>query len=134
MYNPALVVYEAWKMNFSVIIRQSGDISVVELKGHLTSFELGAMREAIQALLKQGRSNILLNLSGLQYMDSSGVGELVRNYMSVVKRGGVMKVVGLGPKVEEILRITQLYQVFQEFPDEQTARESFPASRPTTAL
>jgi anti-sigma B factor antagonist len=109
-------------MNFSVTIRQSDDISVVELKGHLTSFELGAMREAIQGLLKQGRTNILLNLSGLQYLDSSGVGELVRNYMSVVKRG----------EVEEILKITKLYQVFQEFPDEQTARESFPASRSST--
>jgi anti-sigma B factor antagonist len=115
-------------MNFSVSIRQADDISVVELKGRLTSFELGAMREAIQGLLKQGRVNVLLNLSGLQYLDSSGVGELVRNYMSVVKRGGAMKVVGLGPKVEEILKITQLHQVFQEFPDEQTAMQSFPAN------
>jgi anti-sigma B factor antagonist len=128
------VVDEASKMNFSVSIRQSDDISVVELKGHLTSFELGAMREAIQGLLQQGRTNILLNLSGLQYLDSSGVGELVRNYMTVVKRGGVMKVVGLGPKVEEILKITQLHQVFQEFPDEQSAMESFPASRPGSLL
>ncbi|HXM97306.1 MAG TPA: STAS domain-containing protein [Candidatus Dormibacteraeota bacterium] len=115
-------------MNFSVSIRQSDDVSIVEMKGHLTSFELGAMREAIQGLLKQGRTNILLNLSGLQYLDSSGVGELVRNYMSVVKRGGTMKVVGLGPKVEEILKITQLHQVFQEFPDERSAMESFPTS------
>jgi anti-sigma B factor antagonist len=121
-------------MNFSVSIRQADDISVVELKGRLTSFELGAMREAIQGLLKQGRINILLNLSGLQYLDSSGVGELVRNYMSVVKRGGAMKVVGLGPKVEEILKITQLHQVFQEFADEQTAMESFPASGPANIL
>jgi anti-anti-sigma factor len=121
-------------MNFSVNIRQTEDISVVELHGHLTSFEVGALREAIQGLLKQKRFNILLNLSSLQYLDSSGIGELVRNYMSVVKQGGTMKVVGLGPKVEAILRITQLHQVFQEFPDEQSAMESFPASNPRSFL
>lgn len=121
-------------MNFSVSIRQSDDVSVVDMKGHLTSFELGAMREAIQGLLKQGRTNILLNLSGLEYLDSSGVGELVRNYMSVVKRGGTMKVVGLGSKVEEILKITQLHRVFQEFPDERSAMESFPANGPSNRI
>jgi anti-sigma B factor antagonist len=79
----------------------------------------------IQGLLKQGQTNMVLNLTGLEYLDSSGVGELVRNYMSVVKKGGAMKVVGLAPKVEEILKVTQLYQVFPEFPDEASALESF---------
>ena len=83
----------------------------------------------IQGLLKQGQTNMVLNLTGLEYLDSSGVGELVRNYMSVVKKGGAMKVVGLAPKVEEILKVTQLYQVFPEFPDEASALESF--SEPT---
>ena len=64
---------------------------------------------------------------GLEYLDSSGIGELVRNYLSVVKKGGAMKVVGLAPKVEEILKVTQLYQVFPEFPDEESALESFPS-------
>jgi anti-sigma B factor antagonist len=131
---PAVVGMGRGNMNFSVSIRQSDDVSIVEMKGHLTSFELAAMREAIQGLLKQGRTNILLNLRGLQYLDSSGVGELVRNYMSVVKRGGTMKVVGLGPKVEEILKITQLHRVFQEFPDERSAMESFPTSGPSNRI
>jgi anti-anti-sigma regulatory factor len=50
----------------------------------------------------------------------------VRNYLAIVKKGGAMKVVGLAPKVEEILKVTQLYQVFPEFPDEASALESFP--------
>lgn len=79
----------------------------------------------VHDLLKQGHANIVLNLTGLEYLDSSGVGELVRNYMSVVKKGGAMKVVGLAPKVEQILKVTQLYQVFPEFPDEASALESF---------
>ena len=115
-------------MNFSAKIRQVGEISVVEVTGKLTSFESGALRDSIAQLLKEGRKLILLNLSGLVYLDSSGIGDLVHTYMSVVKRGGEMKVVGLSDKVEEILKITQLYQVFQEFQDERSALQSFPVN------
>ena len=113
-------------MNFSATIRQVGQVSVVEVSGKLTSFESGALRNSIAQLLKEGRRQILLNLSGLTYLDSSGIGDLVHTYMSVIKRGGEMKVVGLTDKVEEILKITQLYQVFQEFQDERSALQSFP--------
>jgi anti-sigma B factor antagonist len=115
-------------VNFSAIIRQVGQVSVVEVTGKLTSFESGALRSSIAQLLKEGRKQILLNLSGLVYVDSSGIGDLVHTYMSVIKSGGEMKVVGLTEKVEEILKITQLYQVFQEFKDEHTALQSFPGN------
>ena len=114
------------RRNFSVAIRQSGGVALVDVSGHFTSFEAGALREAIQTLVKEKRNRILLNLRGLDYLDSSGVGELVRNYLTVVKSGGEMKVVGLTSKVEEILKITQLYKVFPEFPDEDAALKSFP--------
>ena len=115
-------------MNFSARIRQVGKVSVVEVTGKLTSFESGALRNSITRLLKEGRRQILLNLSGLTYLDSSGIGDLVHTYMSVIKGGGEMKVVGLTDKVEEILKITQLYQVFQEFQDEDSALMSFPGN------
>jgi anti-sigma B factor antagonist len=116
-------------VNFTVQIRQADNVSLVDVSGRLTSFEAQAFREAIQQLLQQGHRNIVLNLTGLDYLDSSGVGELARTYLAVVKKDGAMKVVGLAPKVEEILKITQLYQVFPEFPDEASALESFPESR-----
>ncbi len=115
--------------NFSVTIRQAGPISLLDVSGSLTFFEIGALRDAISRLLKQGRKDIVLNLSGLQYLDSSGIGELARIYVSVVKASGQMKVVGLSSRVEEILKITQLYQVFPEFPSEDAALQSFPESR-----
>jgi anti-sigma B factor antagonist len=115
-------------VNFSAIIRQAGQVSVVEVTGKLTSFESGALRNSIAQLLKEGRKQILLNLSGLVYLDSSGIGDLAHTYMSVIKSGGEMKVVGLTDKVEEVLKITQLYQVFQEFKDEHTALQSFPTN------
>jgi anti-sigma B factor antagonist len=113
-------------MNFSATIRQVGQVSVVEVVGKLTSLESGALRSSIAKLLKEGRKQIVLNLNGLVYLDSSGIGDLVHTYMSVIKGGGEMKVVGLSDKIEEILKITQLYQVFQEFKDERTALQSFP--------
>ena len=114
--------------NFSVTIRQAGPISLLDVSGRLTSFETGALRESISRLLKQDRKNIVLNLSELQYLDSSGIGELARVCVSVMKEGGQMKVVGLSPKVEEILKITQLYQVFPEFPSHEAALQSFSES------
>jgi anti-sigma B factor antagonist len=112
--------------NFSITIRQAGPISLLDVSGRLTYFEVGALRDAISRLLKQGRKDIVLNLSGLQYLDSSGVGEMARIYVSVVKASGQMKVVGLSSKAEEILRITRLYEVFPEFPSEEAALQSFP--------
>jgi anti-sigma B factor antagonist len=129
MASPAKWVRTVKNTNFSATIRQTGAISLVDVSGRLTSFESGVLRGSISRLLKEGRRNIVLNLSGLEYLDSSGIGELARVYVSVVKLGGQMKVVGLSSKVEEILRITQLYQVLPEFPDEESALRSFPESR-----
>jgi anti-sigma B factor antagonist len=100
----------------------------MEVAGKLTSFESGALRNSIASLLKKGHKHILLNLRDLEYLDSSGIGDLVQTYLIVIKAGGEMKVVGLTEKVEEILKITKLYQVFQEFQDEHEALRSFPTN------
>lgn len=114
---------------FTISIRKKGAVSILEVAGRLTSFEVSALRDAISRLLKEGRKSIVLNLRALDYLDSSGIGELARSYVSVVKKGGEMKVVGLSAKVEEVLKITQLFRVFPEFPSEEEAIGSFPESR-----
>jgi anti-sigma B factor antagonist len=114
-------------VSFSVKIHHREPAVVIEVSGHLTFFEVGVLRDAIQSLVKRQQKNIVLNLTGLMYLDSSGIGELARMYVAVVKQGGTMKVIGLTPKVQEVLKITQLSQVFQEFPDEQSAMRSFSA-------
>ena len=124
-----LVLFErSFLVNFSVKIRHQNQVSLIDVSGHLTFFEVGALGSSIQSLLKERRKNIVLNLSGLAYLDSSGIGELARIYVAVVKQGGAMKVIGLTQRVEEVLKITHLSQVFQEFPDEQSALRSFPAN------
>jgi len=117
---------EAGVVNFSATIRNNGEVSIIDLAGQLTSFASGALRNTIGDLIKQGRKKIVLNVGDLAYLDSSGVGELANCYMSVIKQSGEMKVVGLTAKVEEILKITQLYRVFQEFQNEEAALSSFP--------
>jgi anti-sigma B factor antagonist len=114
-------------LEFSATIRQSGQVSLISLNGRLTFFEVGILRENITRLVREGRKQMVLNLSGLNYIDSSGIGELARMYVLVVKNGGAMRVVGLTSKIEEVLRVTHLSQVFPEFPDEQAALDSFPA-------
>jgi anti-sigma B factor antagonist len=115
-------------MSFIAQVRQRGAVSLIKLSGRLTSFETNGLRETISGLLKRGRNNIILNTRDLSYLDSSGIGELARIYVTVIKRDGIMKVVGLAPKIEEILKITQLHQIFQEFDDEEAALQSFPES------
>lgn len=114
---------------FTISIRKKGAVSILDVSGRLTWFEGSALRDAISQLLKEGRKNIVLNLGALDYLDSSGIGELARSYVSVVKKGGAVKVVGLSAKVEEVLKMTQLFRVFPEFPSEEEAIDSFPESR-----
>jgi anti-sigma B factor antagonist len=112
-------------VDFSATIRHTSQASLIELRGRLTFFEVGVLRENISRLLAEGRKNIVLNLSALQYRDSSGIGELARIYVAVLKGGGEMKVVGLTRNVQEVLKVTHLYEVFPEFPDEEAALQSF---------
>jgi anti-sigma B factor antagonist len=124
MYQPSGV----YLLDFSLTIRHSAQASLIELHGRLTFFEAGVLCENVARILAEDHKNFVLNLSGLQYLDSSGIGELARIYVMVVKRGGEMRVVGLSRNVQEVLKVTHLYQVFPEFPDEEAALQSF--SRP----
>jgi len=115
-------------LDFSATIRHTPQASLIDLRGRLTFFEVGVLRENITRLLSEGHKHIVLNLSELKYLDSSGIGELARIYVMVLKGGGEMKVVGLSRNVEEILKVTHLYQVFPEFPNEEAALQSFPGA------
>jgi anti-sigma B factor antagonist len=116
-------------LDFSATIRHTPHASLIDLRGRLTFFEVGVLRENVSRLLREGHKYIVLNLSELKYLDSSGIGELARIYVMVLKGGGEMKVVGLSRNVEKILKVTHLYQVFPEFPDEEAALQSFPGAR-----
>ena len=106
-----------------------GDVTVIQLKGKITIGEGDVkMREAIQQCLDDGKRKILIDLGKVNFMDSSGVGELVGCFQSVKNRGGEMKLLNLTKKIHDLLQITQLVTVFELYRDETEAIASFGSS------
>ena len=83
------------------------------------------MRDSVRRILHEGKKKIILNLAEVDYMDSSGVGELVGAFTTVRNAGGELKLLNLSPKVQDILHVTKLYTVFDIRNDEFTAVKSF---------
>ena len=106
--------------------RQAGDVTVLDLSGKITIGEGSvALRTAIRRLLEEGKKRILLNLSGVSYVDSSGIGELVSSYTAINKEGGQLKLLNLTQKIQDLLTITKLLTVFDTYDSEAEALNSF---------
>jgi anti-sigma B factor antagonist len=106
--------------------RQAGDVTVLDLEGKITIGEGSiSVRSAIRRLLEEGKRKILLNLAGVGYVDSSGIGELVSSYTTINREGGQLKLLNLTQKIQDLLAITKLLTVFDVYEDEATALNSF---------
>lgn len=106
--------------------RQAGDITILDMGGKVTIGEGSvALRSAIRRLLGEGKKNILLDLGGVSYVDSSGIGELVSSFTAVNKEGGKLKLLNLTQKIQDLLAITKLLTVFDVFDSENDALGSF---------
>ena len=106
--------------------REAAGITVVDIGGRITLGEGSALlRKTIRELLEEQRTLILLNLADVDYIDSSGVGELVSSYTTVRNAGGELKLLNLTQKVQDVLYVTKLYTVFDIKDDEFTAVKSF---------
>ena len=114
------------KMALRATHRDAGQVTVVDLSGRITLGDGSALlRKTIRGLLEDQRKKILLNLADVDYIDSSGIGELVSGYTGVKNQGGDLKLLQLTKKVRDLLQITKLYTVFDVFMDESTAIRSF---------
>jgi anti-sigma B factor antagonist len=106
--------------------RNVNGVEIIKLEGKIT---IGAgdsqLREAILGALNSGKQNILLDMSGVTTIDSSGIGELVGSFTTVTNRGGKLKLLHLPPKVTDLLQVTQLITVFEVYENEQEAGASF---------
>jgi anti-sigma B factor antagonist len=101
-------------------------IVVVDLSGRLTvGAEVATFRERMQKLIDTGQRSIILNLKGVDYIDSTGLGALVMNYTSLQKAGGKVKLLNLSRRGIELLIMTKLTTIFEVFDDEQHAINSF---------
>jgi anti-sigma B factor antagonist len=106
--------------------RQVGDVTVIDAAGRITLGEgASAFRDTIRDLGAKGNQKLLLNLSDVNYIDSSGIGELVSGFTTVTNHGGQLKLLGLSKRVKDLLQITKLYTVFEVFEDEAAAVRSF---------
>jgi anti-sigma B factor antagonist len=106
--------------------RQAGDVTILDLSGKVTIGEGSvALRTTIRRLLGEGKKNILLNLGGVGYVDSSGIGELVSSYTAVQKEGGSLKMLNLTKKIQDLLAITKLLTVFDVYENEADALAGF---------
>lgn len=113
-------------MSVKLSIRQVGDVTVIDATGRITLGEgASTFRDTVRDLATKGDKKILLNLSDVTYIDSSGIGELVSGFTTVTNHGGVLKLLGLSKRVKDLLQITKLYTVFEVFDDESTAVRSF---------
>ena len=117
-------------MSVDFSTRQSNGITIVDLRGRITLGEGSVtLRDTVHDLLSKGQKKILLNLGDVNYIDSSGIGELVSAFTAAKKQDGEVRLLNLTKKVHDLLQITKLYTVFDVKDNEALAIESFSAPR-----
>ena len=106
--------------------RQAGDVTILDMDGKITIGEGSvAVRSAVRRLLEEGKKKILMNLAGVGYIDSSGIGELVSSFTTINREGGQLKLLNLTQKIQDLLAITKLLTVFDVYDDESSALNSY---------
>ena len=106
--------------------RQAGDVTILDMNGAVRIGEGSiTLRDAIRGLADEGKKKIILNLAGVNYVDSSGIGELIANYTTVSRQGGQLKLLNLTDRIQNLLVITKLLTVFYAYEDESEALKSF---------
>jgi anti-sigma B factor antagonist len=109
--------------------RAAGDIIILDLNGKMTLGEGDEiLKDKINSLVLDGRKKIILNLAGVPYVDSSGLGEIVRTYTTVSRQGGSLKLLNLTKRITDLLAITKLLTVFETHDSEDDAVRSFSGS------
>jgi anti-sigma B factor antagonist len=109
--------------------RQIGNVTIMDIEGRIVlGDESAALREVICDLLSKGHKQILLNLKGVTYINSMGLGSLVGAFVTMRNQGGELKLLNITEKVTNLMQITKLYTVFDIFHDESTGVKSFAQS------
>ncbi|HEY6270785.1 MAG TPA: STAS domain-containing protein [Terriglobales bacterium] len=113
-------------MSLKATERQVTDVTILDISGRITlGDETALLRNTIRDLLARGRKNLLLNLSQVPYIDSSGIAELVSGFVAARREGGDMKLLNLTKKVRDTVEIVKLGAIFELFDDEDAALKTF---------
>lgn len=109
-----------------IVERQTGAVMILDLKGELVIGDGDELlKDKINSMIQQGHTNLLLNLEGVPYVDSAGLGQMVSTLNTVRTQGGALKLLNLTKRIEDLLSITKLLTVFDAFDNEQEALDSF---------
>lgn len=121
-------------MDIKTTTRTVGDVAIVDISGRIVlGSESASLRSLVCELLDKGHKKILLNLAEVNYIDSSGLGNLVSGFTTARKQGGQLKLLKLTNKVHDLMQITKLYTVFDIRDDEAEAIKSFELSAAVSA-
>ena len=106
-----------------------GNVAIVKVTGDITLNKGGdvILKDKVQSLLQQGYANILIDLGGVSYVDSAGLGELVQAFVTTKNRGGSLRLLNVTKRLKDLLVVTKLLTVFDTYDDEQAAVASFSA-------
>jgi len=116
-------------------VRHIGDVAVLDISGRITLGEGNVMlRETVRELVEQGKKKIVLNLGGVEYVDSSGIGELVKTLTTVRNQGGRLRLANLTKRINDLLQMTRLSAVFDIDTDEAAAVSALQELAPTRAV
>ncbi|MBX3280689.1 MAG: STAS domain-containing protein [Acidobacteria bacterium] len=108
--------------------RKSGDVTVLDVEGKILLGEGDVqLKRKIDELTERKETKLLLNLANVPYMDSGGLGEIVRSYTTVKRAGGELKLLNATKRISDLLTITKLITVFEIFEDEAEAVKSYSA-------
>ena len=106
--------------------REVGDVTIIDVNGRMTLGEgQELLRDKVNSLIQQGRKKLVINLAEVPYIDSAGLGEIVRTYTTVSRQGGALKLLSLTKRIQDLLAITKLLTVFETFDTEADAVKSF---------
>jgi anti-sigma B factor antagonist len=112
-------------LGFSASTRQLADVTIVDIRGRFTLVEGEAIHDLLADLFHDQKKRLLLNFRDVSYLDSSGVGQLIRCLYTARKNGAELKAVDLSPRVLEVLRLTNLHTIFSDYTNEPDALRSF---------
>jgi anti-sigma B factor antagonist len=102
------------------------DVTILDLKGKMTLGEGDELlKDKINSLASQGHKKLVLNLEGVPYIDSAGLGEIVRTYTSISRQGGKLKLLNVSKRIYDLLVITKLVTIFDSYENEEEAVRSF---------
>lgn len=109
-----------------VDVHEARGVTVLALQGRITMDEGDiALREAVSDLLETGTRNIIIDLGNVTFIDSFGIGQLIGCYVTVTDQGGLLKLCDLSSRMSSILQITKLNTIFEVYPSEAEAMDSF---------